>query len=1068
MGRALGPVLQVAGFLTGQPWLVALGSGINTYQQIAAQRKARRAARDAYNASLTDRLEMIDLAPNAPRTLLLGRVRYVEGVRRRWTSGDHQEKLTMVVSFAGHEIDAFEQWYVHDALVELDADGWVTTAPYFKGEPKSEFWGWTPSASTEVVTLPHAPLPGSLSATWATTKSQEAGEAGVELIGSNQVRVSGLLPGVGVLLAYQHQVGKSTLRIRPYRGTATQNVGADLAAEYPGKITATDRFAGIALAVVDVAYDPDIYSQGRPTITAVMRGARLYNPRKDSTVPGGAGPHRLADPSTWEWSSNPAECAHHYARWRSGFGLPADEMLPDDVLTSAPVCDQPITIAVNGVDHTMPRYSCHLAITEDAAPPEAMADILDTMAGRAGWSGGHWRFRAGHVQAPAFTLDTSWLMLPLDAQGQLPDEPALVGANGIAPDDRINRVTGSCFDASQRYQLLPFPEVADPVLIARHGDFPLEVTMAGTADPVAARHLASIMIRQGQAGLRLRARCGLQAYGCQLFDVGQLDLPRYGMPASFGKTVEVLGWSWHPTQGITLQLAEIAPAMFSPVAALTGEDPAPNGTLPAPGEVETLAITTISSGTDALTDGSVITRTQVEWSAATSIGVLMGGQIEVQYTELSGALPLADWPSWIEAGAAVRATIPGLLAGRWYLFRVRALKPALGVRGPWSFQRAHLVAEPPAAGGGGAPGDSVELQYSVDGLGGWHSIWSSGDAFMRQRVGSGPWSGAMRILGLPGADGAPGPVATPNLLRGAQLGPLVAGPGQYGANITPLKNGEANPLGLVPGEPLTISADIWQDAVSASAGQVARIYLFSARADGAWTRSAQFGTASQAPFRGHDTVVLPPDSFDMAVVGVGVYHQDGVTNVDGTVTADRIQVQRGTVATAYMPGVQDGAQGPQGPQGSPGPAGADGATPYFHVAYASSADGSLGFNQISGPYIGTYVDFSPADSTNPAAYTWRQFVGAQGPQGTQGIPGVDGATGLTSYLHLKYSDDGGASFTASAGETPGKWIGQYVDFTEADSTNPAAYTWTLVKGVDAVVYTVTFSDAAGVSYSNMG
>ncbi|MBT8841172.1 hypothetical protein BTH95_03510, partial [Lactobacillus delbrueckii subsp. bulgaricus] len=36
---------------------------------------------------------------------------------------------------------------------------------------------------------------------------------------------------------------------------------------------------------------------------------------------------------------------------------------------------------------------------------------------------------------------------------------------------------------------------------------------------------------------------------------------------------------------------------------------------------------------------------------------------------------------------------------------------------------------------------------------------------------------------------------------------------------------------------------------------------------------------------------------------------------------------------------KDGEQGPQGPQGFPGPKGVDGRTPYFHVAYANSADG---------------------------------------------------------------------------------------------------------------------------------
>ena len=141
----------------------------------------------------------------------------------------------------------------------------------------------------------------------------------------------------------------------------------------------------------------------------------------------------------------------------------------------------------------------------------------------------------------------------------------------------------------------------------------------------------------------------------------------------------------------------------------------------------------------------------------------------------------------------------------------------------------------------------------------------------------------------------------------------------------------------------------------------------------------------------------------------------------------------------------------QGPEGIPGPAGADGKTSYFHVRYSENSDGNP-MTTTPNTYIGTYVDFTQADSTDPSDYTWSRFEGAQGPQGTQGIPGTNGTNGKTSYLHIKYSNDGGASFTANNGETPGKYIGQYVDFVQADSTNPSDYTWSLTQGEDGRVY----------------
>ena len=60
----------------------------------------------------------------------------------------------------------------------------------------------------------------------------------------------------------------------------------------------------------------------------------------------------------------------------------------------------------------------------------------------------------------------------------------------------------------------------------------------------------------------------------------------------------------------------------------------------------------------------------------------------------------------------------------------------------------------------------------------------------------------------------------------------------------------------------------------------------------------------------------------------------------------------------------------------------------------------------------------------------------------------DGRDGRTSYLHIKYSNDGGNTFTSNNGEDTGDYMGQYVDYTQADSDNPRDYKWTLVKGKD--------------------
>lgn len=152
---------------------------------------------------------------------------------------------------------------------------------------------------------------------------------------------------------------------------------------------------------------------------------------------------------------------------------------------------------------------------------------------------------------------------------------------------------------------------------------------------------------------------------------------------------------------------------------------------------------------------------------------------------------------------------------------------------------------------------------------------------------------------------------------------------------------------------------------------------------------------------------------------------------------------------------KDGEQGPQGEkgeqgeQGIPGTAGANGKTSYFHIKYSSVAKPTT-FSQMTetpSAYIGTYVDFVQEDSTDPARYTWSQFKGSQGVKGDQGIAGKNGADGKTSYLHIAYANsaDGKTGFDVS--NSAGKfYIGQYTDFTQADSTDPTKYAWTKIKG----------------------
>lgn len=140
-----------------------------------------------------------------------------------------------------------------------------------------------------------------------------------------------------------------------------------------------------------------------------------------------------------------------------------------------------------------------------------------------------------------------------------------------------------------------------------------------------------------------------------------------------------------------------------------------------------------------------------------------------------------------------------------------------------------------------------------------------------------------------------------------------------------------------------------------------------------------------------------------------------------------------------------GLQGPQGIQGIPGVKGADGKTQYTHIAYADTTIGG-GFSQTdtNKPFIGMYQDFNAIDSQNPQDYRWSKWKGSDG---RDGIPGKAGADGRTPYVHFAYADsaDGRDGFSLTQNGSK-RYLGVCTNFNQADSTNPADYTWNDMTG----------------------
>lgn len=147
-----------------------------------------------------------------------------------------------------------------------------------------------------------------------------------------------------------------------------------------------------------------------------------------------------------------------------------------------------------------------------------------------------------------------------------------------------------------------------------------------------------------------------------------------------------------------------------------------------------------------------------------------------------------------------------------------------------------------------------------------------------------------------------------------------------------------------------------------------------------------------------------------------------------------------------------GTNGLNGSNGLPGPPGPGGGSTYLHIAYANSPDGTVDFTTgASGgrAYLGIVIDGNQADPTTPGSYEWSLIKGSDGLNGTNGTPGPPGANGQPTYVHIAYADNANGTLNFSLDNPTGRlYVGFYVDQVVADSSNPALYAWSLIKGTD--------------------
>jgi hypothetical protein len=246
-------------------------------------------------------------------------------------------------------------------------------------------------------------------------------------------------------------------------------------------------------------------------ITIRGQGARMYDPRQDSTVPGGSGAHRADDQTTWTWGAhcrNPAIAMLFYLLgWRIngelsvGKGIPKTRIDMESFAVAANICDESVTKPGGG---TEPRYRVDGVWSEGDAPGSVLDMLkasmnadLDDMNGR--------------LRLTVFHNDLAFPVADFDDDDILGD----FAWTPVAPiEDTVNIVRGGYTDASNEalYQLVDFPqaEAASIDGIERIDTFDLPLVQSASQ----AQRLAGLRLRRNIYGGTFR--CELQATGWRI------------------------------------------------------------------------------------------------------------------------------------------------------------------------------------------------------------------------------------------------------------------------------------------------------------------------------------------------------------------------------------------------------------------------------------------------------------------------------------------------------------------------------------------------------------------------
>lgn len=218
------------------------------------------------------------------------------------------------------------------------------------------------------------------------------------------------------------------LGIKTKLGGTGQTAFAELVAENIGW-TNTDVGTGCFLVYYKMKYNDSVWPQGFPQFSVTIDGAKIYDPRTDTTYFTGNSALVIAD-----YLTNPLY----------GLGEDWDNIDLDTLIASANICDE---TPVSSEQYDTRRYSTNGTFKLDRQPIEILTDLNSAFAGWVMQTDGKWYILAGDWREPEieFTVD--------DLDGEL------VVDVFVPIKDSFNGVRGKHAYVFAKYAYTDFPEI---------------------------------------------------------------------------------------------------------------------------------------------------------------------------------------------------------------------------------------------------------------------------------------------------------------------------------------------------------------------------------------------------------------------------------------------------------------------------------------------------------------------------------------------------------------------------------------------------------------------------------